>query len=167
MVSPLLLCENAGTDIRSDADADADVSSSEDVLAPEKSGAAPRKVRKSHMVLCRYAHRYRQTASRKKATSTTIKDNIECDGELSDPDNRGTLYLRTRAQTRHVHAKPKCVPIHLQWSEDSGSESDPDIIAPGWNLPQQRSRAKAKKEESESEIDLARRPRTLGGSRRN
>jgi hypothetical protein len=44
----------------------------------------------------------------------------------------------------------------LQWSEDSGSESDPDIIAPGWNLPQQRSRAKAKKEESESEIDLAR-----------
>ena len=125
--------------------------------------------------MCRYANRYRQTASGKKATSKIIKVDVESDGELSDPD--GTLYLRTRAQTRHVHAKPKRIPIHLQWSEDSGSESDPDIIAPGWNLPQQRSRAKAKKEESESEIDLARtnkgsapvfgRPRTLGGSRRN
>ena len=78
-----------------------------------------------------------------------------------------------------MNAKPKRVPLHLQWSEDSGSESDPGIVAPGWNMPHQRSRAKARKEESETEgslDDLARtkkgaapvggRPRTLGGSRR-
>ncbi|KAF2658523.1 hypothetical protein K491DRAFT_690053 [Lophiostoma macrostomum CBS 122681] len=110
-------------------------------------------------------HQLKPTPTKTKVANSN-NNQTEVDDQLSDPDDHGTVYLRTRAQTRIVQAKPKRTPLHLQWDKEPGSDSDPDIIAPGWNMPHQRSHAKARKDSSESEDELAKGPASFGGGPR-
>ena len=85
-----------------------------------------------------------------KAPKGYINVSDDSDGDLSAADGSGKIYLKTRSKTDQVNGKPKGVPVHLQWEKDPGTDSDPDIIAPGWNMPQTGSRKKARKDESDS-----------------
>jgi hypothetical protein len=74
-----------------------------------------------------------------------------------DSDVLRALSGRHRMRTRAHPAKPKAkkIPAHLAMSVSSGSDSDPGINAPGWNLPLQNNRRKRKATQPDSEDELS------------
>jgi hypothetical protein len=89
------------------------------------------------------------------------KDADSVAGSVADPvkvpayedDDVDMLRHSRLTRSRAAMRKTDKIPVHLAMSRSAGSDSDPDIIAPGWSMPLQKIGRKRKVDLSSSDVE--------------